>query len=469
MPALRHAQYNFDGFYLDSAMEGEAMTSMPIFIEGDKVVYTKWTNKVEYNLNGGTGTPLPSADFLYGTKDIVLSPVPADWTREGYEPCLGWSTDAKATGAMVSRQGGAAANLPLNKTITLYAVWLPKTSRVVLTTGGAATGGIHTDNLGTVTAAYGSEMPDLTDINIPSRDGYIFAGYFDAMEGGVQYYTSSGVSARKWNKTANEVVLYAQWRTARADNLNGLLVSNGTLRPSFSPNVYDYKLTLPCSDVALTIGYPAGNKVYVNDEQATTTYVIPANPTYNMLQIQVTSAGKVSVNYTIRLDAPLSNSNIVYNPAVAPRSMEVSDNVANAYSHYQWYEGDAAIAGAESAVLFSPAGFKTDAVYSVIAYADNGDTVRVCGIAGAASSGSGETEQALEAFPNPVGEMVNVVHPALGREAGIIRIFTTSGALVLSYPVEADGKNAVSINISALAAGMYVVKVFNSSTTIIKQ
>lgn len=65
-----------------------------------------------------------------------------------------------------------------------------------------------------VTATYGSSMPSAT---MPTKSGSKFDGYFDATNGGTQYYTSSGTSARTWNKT-NAETLYAQWSTCTPCN-----------------------------------------------------------------------------------------------------------------------------------------------------------------------------------------------------------------------------------------------------------
>ena len=61
-----------------------------------------------------------------------------------------------------------------------------------------------------VTATYGSSMPTIATTALPRRAGYTFAGYYDAVSGGTQYYTSTGASARAWNKTSS-ATLYAHW------------------------------------------------------------------------------------------------------------------------------------------------------------------------------------------------------------------------------------------------------------------
>jgi len=58
-----------------------------------------------------------------------------------------------------------------------------------------------------VFATYNEPMPQAP---LPSRNGWIFNGYFDQPEGGVQYYTATMTSACNWLNTSN-MTLYAQW------------------------------------------------------------------------------------------------------------------------------------------------------------------------------------------------------------------------------------------------------------------
>ncbi len=64
-----------------------------------------------------------------------------------------------------------------------------------------------------VYARYGSAMPS---ISRPSRPGFVFSGYYDAVNGGTQYYTASGESARNWDKTESGIILYAHWTECAA-------------------------------------------------------------------------------------------------------------------------------------------------------------------------------------------------------------------------------------------------------------
>ena len=62
-----------------------------------------------------------------------------------------------------------------------------------------------------VEATYNQAMPAITR---PTRTGYVFNGYYDAISGGTQYYKADGTSAKNWDKGDN-ATLYAQWTEAK--------------------------------------------------------------------------------------------------------------------------------------------------------------------------------------------------------------------------------------------------------------
>jgi hypothetical protein len=470
LPQARHNQYIFAGYYLDSTMESE-VTHISLADTGNMVLYTKWTYTVEYDKNGGTGTDISSDVLLYNGTGAIAA-VPADWERGGYE-VLGWSTDAGATTAMIPREGGAAAGLPANKVVRLYAVWNAGSSRVILSMG-ENVGGFAQSNP-EVTAVYGNAMPKLAEV--PQRTGYLFAGYYDALEGGTLYYTSAGASARTWDKMAGTVTLYARWEYDNSANLLGLLVNNGSLYPSFAANVYEYNLALPCGeDATLTLSYANDNTAVkingtvaqaskINETAVQASYVVGTNPSYETLQIEVSTAGKTPKTYTVKLNVPLSSRNILYTPEVSPGRMEVRDAV---YDSYQWYEDGTLLSGATGAVLSLAGGLKAGAVYSVTAYSAGSDSVRICGEMALPVLPSNRKE--LVASPNPATTHITVSHPDLGKETTIVGIYSAGGgSLVLSYLVEAGNGNSVQIDISGLAAGSYVVRVLGTTKMIVKQ
>jgi len=65
-----------------------------------------------------------------------------------------------------------------------------------------------TNGTASITAIHGNAMPAIT---VPSKTGYTFGGYYTGINGsGTQYYTSTGTSAKNWDKTSG-TTLYAKW------------------------------------------------------------------------------------------------------------------------------------------------------------------------------------------------------------------------------------------------------------------
>ena len=155
---------------------------------------SKWIDytydvKVTFNANGH-GTDPTAKTVLKGGK--VTAPTAP--TATGYT-FGGWYKEANCTNAF-------NFNTAITADITLYAKWTANKYTVTLDNQGATTAGTAS-----VQATYGSAMPSIT---IPTRTGYTFNGYYDAISGGTQYYKADGSSARTWNKTA-ATTLYAQW------------------------------------------------------------------------------------------------------------------------------------------------------------------------------------------------------------------------------------------------------------------
>ena len=66
-----------------------------------------------------------------------------------------------------------------------------------------------------VTATNGQVMPAIST-TAPTKSGYSFKGWYDAETGGTQYYSSTGQSVRLWDKTDENITLYARWAQCRS-------------------------------------------------------------------------------------------------------------------------------------------------------------------------------------------------------------------------------------------------------------
>jgi len=192
-------------------------------IEDGFTLYAHWevlASTVTLNANGGSGGPSPvTATYGSAMPAIASTNLPA---RTGYT--FAGYYDTKTGGTQYYTSSGASART-WDKTAntTLYARWTANTYTVTLNQNGGSGGS------GSVTATYDSAMPSAT---MPTRNGYVFQGYYDtnAQTGGTQYYTSSGASARTWNKTAN-TTLYARWKEIAAvstapEGISGLVYTS---------------------------------------------------------------------------------------------------------------------------------------------------------------------------------------------------------------------------------------------------
>ena len=132
------------------------------------VDHVTWTpNNQEYfvcfNANGGDGT-MDEQTFTNGVASCLAANA---FTRTGYS-FNGWATNE--TGAVIYDDCVEISNMPVSgETVTLYAVWKPKSYTITFTGG-------EVDEC--ITQEYGTEVKPPAD---PSRTGYTFAGWSPAV------------------------------------------------------------------------------------------------------------------------------------------------------------------------------------------------------------------------------------------------------------------------------------------------
>ena len=185
-------------------MSGDTNTTVSVAkgSTGNRTYTANWTaNTYTVTLNNQSATTAGTASVTatYGSAmPSITKP-----TKTGYS-FGGYYTETNGGGTQYYTSTGASArNWDKTSATTLYAKWTANTYTVTLNKNNG-TGGTNS-----VTATYDSAMPSAT---MPTRTGYTFAGYYDtsAATDGTQYYTSTGASARTWNKTSN-TTLYARW------------------------------------------------------------------------------------------------------------------------------------------------------------------------------------------------------------------------------------------------------------------
>ena len=74
-----------------------------------------------------------------------------------------------------------------------------------------------TGGLSSVQVPYNRAMPTISSSNLPTREGYIFQGYYDtsASTGGNKYYNANGTSAKTFTNKDDSLKLYARWALAQ--------------------------------------------------------------------------------------------------------------------------------------------------------------------------------------------------------------------------------------------------------------
>ncbi|MEG1886541.1 MAG: InlB B-repeat-containing protein [Oscillospiraceae bacterium] len=147
------------------------------------VVGSSGIRPVTFDLNGGTGTPPPTKEYLQGASVDLPKTVDASKYRHSF---IGWALTPSATQALASYEMGA-------NPVTFYAVWQEEPKYTL------------TLDLGT---GYTQEYTDFTGtiVSLPSqmqRSGYLFDAWYDA-EG-------KPFSGNKYTISACNITLTARW------------------------------------------------------------------------------------------------------------------------------------------------------------------------------------------------------------------------------------------------------------------
>ena len=192
LPVPTREGYMFDGWYT-SPTGGEQVTDETIVTnENIHTLYAQWFEKdkkvrVSFNSNGGecrTGSKDVYVGLLYGELP--------DATRDGYI-FMGWYT-ASEGGSLVT----ADTKVRQRMAHTLYAQWKDEKVKVMVS---------FNANGGNLATAYKEVVFDEAygPLPIPTREGYIWEGWFTETSGGERITKESVVT------NENTHTLYAQW------------------------------------------------------------------------------------------------------------------------------------------------------------------------------------------------------------------------------------------------------------------
>lgn len=201
-PVPTKTGYEFGGWF-----NGDTAYDPTAPVTADATYTARWTPiayTVKFDGNGGEG----EVASMEATYDVEFTLPRSTFTKSGYK-CLGWSTNKNAETAQYI-QGATVKNLASNKgdIVTLYVVWAGSTVKVTIDLNYDVENRITTrdcvvgKNYNYVDVDGVATFQRLSD---PTRDGYLFIGWFDAAEGGNEITTSYKFAS------ADPVTLYAHW------------------------------------------------------------------------------------------------------------------------------------------------------------------------------------------------------------------------------------------------------------------
>ncbi|MCL2672634.1 MAG: InlB B-repeat-containing protein [Clostridiales bacterium] len=377
------------------------------------------TYTVSYNANGGSGAPAAQTK-THGVNLTLSSTIP---TRTGYT-FVGWGTSSSATTAAYA----AGAIYTANASITLYAVWTlnkyeisfnanggfgapptqTKTHGVALTLSSTIPQKLYTitynANGGTVTnaseninctfsgwgtsssattpsyaagASYtGNENatlyavwanPTIASYPIPSRNGYVFAGWYTAASGGTELSLTTKITAN--------TTYYAHWDLALYEvfyHANG-----GQNAPEPQTKTHGVALTLsseiPTREGFIFLGWSA-------DEFATSPDCMPGSQYAANASIVLFAVWSVVANAETPTITSQPTDKVVDLNAAA--NLSITAIVSKGTLSYQWYSvasktnsGGTAIGGATNASYNAPTNVVgTKYYYCVVTNTDNSAT-----------------------------------------------------------------------------------------------
>lgn len=236
------------------------------------------TYQIKYNLGGGTVNP-PNPETYTDVDDAFTLNNP---TKAGYT-FAGWI----GTGLMAP-----TINVKIDKGSTgdrsYTASWTANTYSVTLNDNGGSGGS------GDVTAMYDQPMPAASQ---PTREGYTFAGYYDALTDGIKYYNADMSSAKNWDKPAIGNTLYARWT---AHDVIGIIVDEAPVHNKIKGAI-----------VKIVKGNTLYGETTTDADGNFIIYNVPAG-TYNLIMIV---DGKTEI-IAIRVngDTPVTNLGVIIFP-----------------------------------------------------------------------------------------------------------------------------------------------------------
>lgn len=191
---------------------GQSVSNLTATNGGTVTLYAVWqanTYSVTYDANGGTDAPAKQ-EFLFGSKDAISLSEPS---RTGYTFLNWWATHTTSTYFTPGDEIPASWG-----NFTLKARWSANSYTITLAPNGGTCVNDAGENVDSVTTTFDTMDFNALSYCVPTRIGYTFKGWYDALEGGTQVYNADGLCTNEgtyWKDSkwayADNVTLYAQW------------------------------------------------------------------------------------------------------------------------------------------------------------------------------------------------------------------------------------------------------------------
>ena len=204
--------YTFDGWYTDSKYT-TPITEITSGSYGDVEIFTKWvinTYSITYHMpEGATHSNITQ----YTIESDIYSLLDAALVGHTF---AGWYSDIDYTNEITAIAGGEFGNIELfaKFTANTYNAWLDGTEEASVNVSfnlNGASGSIATQTI--------TETKALVYPTIPSRSGYVFAGWYDNVDCVGNLFDFS-------KQLTNDTILYAKW--IKCENAIGLSIGTTT-------------------------------------------------------------------------------------------------------------------------------------------------------------------------------------------------------------------------------------------------
>jgi len=444
LPTPTRDGYTFNGWF--TAEEGGTQVTTSTVFSGDATIYAQWTlitYIITFNANSGTVSPTSGTTGIGGKLTSLPTP-----TRSGYT-FDGWFTAATG-GTQVTTSRVYSANT------TIYAQWTLITYTIMFD----ANGGTVTTEFGTTGTGY-----KLSSLPTPTRDGYIFDGWFTAEEGGTQVTT---------NTVFNEdATIYAQWTLSEIPTVT-FDANGGSVSPTYGVIGTNGRLaSLPEPTARAGYTFNGWFTALTGGTQVTTSTVFSGSTTIYARWTVNTYAIAFSAGANGTLTATVDGSSIATGASVQyGKSVVFTAVPATGYKVSGWTVNGTAVTGntTTSYTITSVSAASTVAVSFVSANSvSSGDRVipqsgpsEVVVIAPITAPASGFT-----AGPSPVSKSGDGItfYASKAVKGGTLYVYDESGNAVAKIAVKSGvgGKSIGAWNLRdkrgvAVADGSYVVR-----------